>query len=319
MAVNVTVRDIVAFPGGTAKTVTVDVLQIVPVAGQPLEGDEIWISSATTAATASGGGSIENIFKNTMKRGFINGIAISGLIDIVDSVTKIKVAIDEDIASGVDITLNQGNNLLGSDVAADLEAKLKAEAEFGQGGSKIGNLSYLNAQVRFVNSTFKIESGTLGESFTGAARSSVAVSAPSADTDARSLIGLNITTSSQILAARQIAETSVATAYTGTDILEVSSTAGFSAGDSIKINDGTNNQVVIVSGAGTGDGLTASQIQFVTQSGGAIGLATAYGTGTLVRLLHEVDIADPVSAVSTVDQLYRFGIDSLVNQIDFSV
>ncbi|KKM26853.1 hypothetical protein LCGC14_1580520, partial [marine sediment metagenome] len=59
MAVNVTLRDIVNFPGGTAKTVTLDITQIVPVQGDPLEGDEIWVTSAVTTATASGGGSIE--------------------------------------------------------------------------------------------------------------------------------------------------------------------------------------------------------------------------------------------------------------------
>ena len=66
MAVNVTVRDIVNFPGGTPKTITVDIIQIIPVAGTP-EGDEIWVTSTTTSATASGGGSIESIFKNQMK------------------------------------------------------------------------------------------------------------------------------------------------------------------------------------------------------------------------------------------------------------
>jgi len=63
MAVNVTVRDIENFPGGTPKTITVDIIQIIPVGGMPLEGDEIWVSSTTTAATASGGGSIQSIFK----------------------------------------------------------------------------------------------------------------------------------------------------------------------------------------------------------------------------------------------------------------
>ena len=84
------------------------------------------------------------------------------------------------------------------------------------------------------------------------------------------------------------------------------------------MKDGTNSQVVSTSGVGVADGLTASQIRFVTQSGGSTGLEEAYATGTVVRQLHEVDVADPVSAVTTIDQLYRFSIDSMVNQIDFS-
>jgi hypothetical protein len=317
VAVNITVRDIVNFPGGTAKTITVDIAQIVTVGG-PLEGDEIWITSATTSATASGGGAIENILKNDMKRGFIKSSGlVSGLIDVPASY-GFKVAIDEAIGSGVDITLDSGNNLLPEDIARDIEAKIKAQAVIGGGGSKIGNLSYLNAQVRFVNSKFQIESGTVSDTFTGTGRSSVALGAPDSLTDARSLLGLDITTSSESLAGRQISETSLASAYSTGDVLEVTSTAGFSAGNALKISDGTNTQVVVISGAGTGDGLTASQIRFVTASGDTLGLANTYASGSLVRIMHEIDVVDPVSAVTTVDQLYRFSIDSIVNQIDFS-
>ncbi len=318
MAVNVTVRDIVNFPGGTPKTVTVDIIQIVPVAGQPLEGDEIWISSSTTAATASGGGSIQSIFKNEMKRGFVRGKSIDPGLITIWATTGFKIAIDEAIGSGVDITLTVVTNALPSDIAVDLEAKIKAEAEVGGGGGKIGNLSYLNAQVRFENNKFQIESGSVANTFTGSGRSSVAIAAPDSGTDVRTALGLNIIDSSETLASRQISETTLATAYSSGDILEVSSTAGFTSGSAIVVKDGTNSQTVATSGVGVTDGLTASQIRFVTQSGVTTGLEVAYGTGTLVRQLHEVDVADPVSVVDTMDKLYRFQIDSIVNQVDFS-
>jgi hypothetical protein len=131
-------------------------------------------------------------------------------------------------------------------------------------------------------------------------------------------VGLDNPLSSENLAARQIAETQLASAYTSGDLLEVVSTAGITAGDAVKIADGTNSQVVAVSGAGVAGGLSASQIRFTTQSGVATGLANSYTTSAMVRLMHEVDVADPVSALTTVDELYRFGIDSIVNQIDFS-
>ncbi len=317
MAVNVTVRDIENFPGGTPKTVTVDVVQIVPVGGSP-EGDEIWISSSTTSATASGGGSIESIFKNDVKRGFVRGKSVAaGLITIAAS-TGLKIAIDESIGAGVDVTLTEVTNALPSDIAVDLEAKIKAQADIGGGGGKVGNLSYLNVQVRFADNKFQIESGTLSSTFTGSGRSSVAISAPSSGSDVRAQLGLDIIDSSETLAARQISETTIASAYSSGDILEVSSTAGFSSGTAIVVKDGTNSQILATSGVGVADGLTASQIQFITQSGGATGLERSYPTGTLVRQLHEVDVADPISAVTTVDQLYRFSIDSMINQIDFS-
>lgn len=316
MAVNVTTRDIVNFPGGTAKTVTVDIIQAVPKGSS--EGDELWLMSTVTTATASGGGSIENIFKNEMIRGFFKS---SGLISgpfTIGATTRIKIAIDEAIGSGIDITFTVGNNLTGADVAQDLETLIQAQAVIGGGGSKIGNLSYLNAQVRFVDSKFQIESGTVSNSFTGTTRSSVDVAAPDSGTDAFASLGFDLGVSSEVLSARQMVETSVATLYSTGDILSVASTVNLSAGDSIQIVNTTTNQTVLVSGVGTGDGLSAGEIRFVTASGITSNLSIAAPTGTLVRKLDSLIDSAPVSAVKTMDALYRFGIDSLVNQIDYS-
>lgn len=314
MAVNLTVRDIINFPGGTAKTVTVDVIQVVPKGGTPEEGDEKWVTSTTTTATASGGGSIQSIFKNDMRRGWIDSSGLKGSVfDIVASTNDtIKVAIDEDISQGVDVTLTAGMAILGEDVAQDLENKIQAEAVIGSGGGKIGNLSYLNAQVRFINGKFRIESGTVTNAFTGADKSSVAV----ADGDSNSVLGtlgFDISLSSEDLAVRTIAETSVDSAYSTGDLLEVVSTANISAGDSVKVsNTSGQTQTVLISGTATGE------LYFVTESGTGTNLAIAAPVGTLVRKLQEVDTSVPVSAVNTVDKLYRFAIDSIVNQIDFS-
>ena len=319
MATNVTLRDIVNFPGGTAKTVTLDITQIVPVGGDPLEGDEVWVSSAVTTATASGGGSIESIFKNQMKRGFLKS---SGLVEgtiAIPASANIKISIDESIGSGVDITLDeQASPVPLATVAADIESKIRLEAEIGLGGAKVGNLSYLNAQVRVVGTQFSIESGTVATVFTGTGRSSVAVGAPDSGTDIRATLGFDIPLSSETLASRNIVESSLASSYTTGDLFELASTTGFSSGDSLVIQDGTNSQSVIASGVGVSDGLTAAQIRFVTQSGVTTGVSNTYATGSLVRLLHETDVADPVSPVNTVDTLYRFSIDSISNQIDFS-
>jgi hypothetical protein len=317
MSINVTVRDIVNYPGGTAKTITLDIAQIVPNGGSP-EGDEIWVTSSTTTATASGGGSIQNIFKNEMKRGFLRGVPPATALLDIPALARFKVAIDELIGSGVDIELTEGTNLLSSDVAQDIENQIRTEAEIGGGGGKIGNLSYLNAQVRFVNGVFSIESGTVTDRFTGPGRSSVVIDAPATGVDVRETLGLHLTTSSELLAARQLAETALASAYTSGDLVEVISAAGFNAGESFQIRDVDNSQLVLVSGAGVSDGLSASQIRFVTVSGETTGLANTYLAGAQIRKFHPIDTPDPVSAISTVDQLYRFSIDSTVNQIDFS-
>ncbi len=319
MAVNVTVRDLVNFPGGTPKTITVDIIQVVPAGGSP-EGDEIWVTSSTTTATASGGAAIESIFRNEMLRGFIRSSGfVTGnfTLDVVDP--RIKIAIDEEIVAGVTITLASGTNLLAADVAADIEAKIQAQASIGGGGAKVGNLSYLNAQVRFTtDNKFQIESGTVSDTFTGAGKSSVNVGTPDSGTDVRTNLGFDLSLSSETLAAREIVETDLAIAYTSGDLLEVTSTAGLDAGDCVLVTDGTDSQNVLVSGAGASAGLSASEIRFVTTSGVTTGLAKTYGIGTLVRKIHEVDVKEPVSATTTIDELYRFQIDSKVNQIDFS-
>lgn len=312
MAINVTVRDIVNFPGGTPKTITLDIAQIVPTGGSP-EGDEIWVSSATTTATASGGGSIQSIFKNQMKRGFIRGIPPENALLTIGASNRVKVAIDEAIGSGVDIELTAGSNLLPSDVAQDFENKIRAEAVIGGGGGKIGNLSYLNAQVRFDNGVFRIESGTVSDKFTGAGRSSVALDAPDLGTDVRTTLGLDITVSSEQLAARQLVETDLTSAYSSGDLLTVRDTSGLSDGDAFQVTDGTNTVTALVSGT-----LSTTSLRFTAVSGAGLGLANSFNSGSILKKLQEVEGADPVSAVTTMDQLYRFSIDSIVNQIDFS-
>lgn len=312
MAVNVTVRDIVNFPGGTAKTVTVDIIQVV-VPGQPLEGDESWVTSTTTAATASGSAAIEDIFKNQMKRGFLRSSGlITGNIDI-PATARFKVAIDEDIASALEVTLTEGSNILPNDVAQDIETQIQSAATIKGGGAKEGNLSYLNAQVRFTNNKFEIESGTVAESFTGTGRSSVVIAAPASGNDVRATLGLDITTFSQDLASREIIETDLTANYTTGDTLTVRSTAGLSDGDALEVLDGTNSVIALLSGT-----ISSSVLRFTSVSGGGFGLATTFSTGALLRKLHPVDVINPVSAITTVDELYRFAIDSMVNQIDFS-
>lgn len=312
MPVNITARDIDNFPGGTPKTITLDIAQIAPAGGNP-EGDTVWVSSAVTTATASGGGAIQNIFKNDMKRGFVKGITPATSFINIGTNYGLKIAIDEDLINGVDITLTEGSGLLPDTVAQDIEDKLHAEAKVGQGGSKVGNLSYLNAQVRFVNGVFKIESGTVSDRYTGTGKSSVVVGAPALLTDARQALGFHLAVSSEQLALRQLVESPLTVPYVSGDILDLASTAGLSTGDAFQITDGQNSTTALVSGT-----LSASQMRFTSISGAGLGLSSPFAVGSILRRLDILDTADPVSAVTSIDQLYRFQIDSLMNQIDFS-
>lgn len=317
MAINEIARDIVNFPGGTPKTITLDIAKVVTVGGSP-EGDEVFVMSAATTATASGGLSIQNIFRNEMRRGYALTRALSATVFNVPANYGLKIAIDEAIGNGVDIELNEDAAATLDDIAQDIELKLRATAKIGEGGAKAGDLSYLNAQVRVTGGRLRIDSGTLSDRFSGAGRSSVALGAPDSLTDARELLGFDIPILSEDLAARQLANSTLAGDYTSGDIIEVTSTAGFLDGDAFEVRDVDNSQICVISGVGTGAGLSASQIRFVTASGAGTGLDTTYSGGALVRKLHTLHDPNPVSATTTVDELYRFAIDSIVNQIDFS-
>lgn len=314
MAVNVTVRDIVNYPGGTAKTVTVDILQIVPKG--PAEGDEKWITSHVTTATASGGGSIQSIFKNEMLRGFIKSSGLKNSPYTFPVNPQFDIAVDEAITNAVTITLSSGGGgpIVGADVAQDIEDKIRATAEIGQGGAKVGNLSYLNTQVRFSNNKFSIESGTVSDSFTGgSAPSTVAIrSTTGGGNDILPLLGLDTPLSSETFAARQFVVTELEQPYTAGSTIDVGSTSGFAAGDCFLLVSGTTTENAIVESVPGG-----TQLAFTTFSGGDP-LQNTYPAGTLVKKLYEVDAVEPISATNTVDQIIRFGIDSIVNQIDFN-
>ncbi|KKM97510.1 hypothetical protein LCGC14_1167360, partial [marine sediment metagenome] len=78
------------------------------------------------------------IFKNQMKRGFLKS---SGLVTgtfAIPASAGFKIAIDEDIGSGVDITLTEDATATAADVEDDIEAQIKAEAEIGPGVLKLG-------------------------------------------------------------------------------------------------------------------------------------------------------------------------------------
>jgi len=319
VAVNVTVRDIVNFPGGTAKTVTVDIVQLVPKG--PAEGDQKWVATGSTTATASGGGAIQGVFKNEMSRGFVKSAGLSSATFNISSNTRLTISVDEVIANGIEVTLPTGNNQLGTNIAQSIESALHSAAIIGGGGPKIGNLSYLNAEVIFLNNQFIIKSGTMTNVFTGTGASTVDVGPPITfgATDARPLIGLDVPLTSSILAGRQLVEEAVISNYTSGDTLSVVSTAAMNPGDVYTVisnalaNTPRLAQNVMVSGV-----LSATQFRFITQSGLGTGLSILPAAGSVIRKLHVVDVSDPVSSVTTTDQLYRYVINTFVNQINFA-
>jgi len=302
MAVNVSVFDLVNFPNNP-KTVTVDITELVPFGNG---GEDTWVFSAITSATASGGAAIQRLYISETKFGWAKSSGLnSGPYDVTVSQQHLRIAIDEDIGGAVEVSLDENALPIGGDaVAKDLQTKISATAHVG--GAKEGNLAYLNATVNFTNGAFEVVSGTASSTYTGTDRSSVSIIDGVTTTGLSAELGFDISFTSESFAASPPPRTSVASDYTsGTAITVVDSV--ITGGDCIAITDGTNTEFRGVE-SGFGTAITLSS-----------GFANGYSTGSFVQVLQLQDPAGvPVSGYSNIDEQIKFAIASLVNQIDFS-
>jgi hypothetical protein len=304
MAVNVSVFDLVNYPNNP-KTVTVDITELVPYGNG---GEDTWVFSAITTATASGGAAIQRIYISQNKVGWAKSSGLKqGPYTVNASQKHLKIAIDEDIGSAVEITLDENAVTIGGNaVAKDIQAKLSATAMTG--GDKAGNLAYLNAVCRFVDGAFEIVSGTTSDVYTGSTRSSVAVADGTSTTGLAAELGFDITFTSEELASNPPVQTSLAAMASAAATSLTVTTAGVVAeGDAIAITDGVNTEY---------RGVESSIGSIVTISSG---IDNGYAAGSMVQVLTMQDPAGkPVSAYETLDDVVKFSIASLVNQIDFS-
>jgi hypothetical protein len=319
MARNVTVYDLDNYPDNS-KTVVVDHLTVTPVGG---EGDEQWVLSFATTAYSDIANStaIQDLYVREIKAGWIKS---SGLVGVggkftIDATTK-TLGIRMDNSSQVYyIELDEGANLGGDTIAADMETKIRAIPDSGwwQAADSGYELAYVNASVEFVNGKFRIISGSVSPYYTGASRSSVAVTASGADT-AHYELGFSIPISSETIASTAVPEVLVSTNYTA-DTSPLAVAAGLSpvAGESFMITDGvTTDYFTAVTGT------TDTSIVVATSAvNNIVGIANNYNTssGTKVQKLVANDPArEPTAYYDTVDGITRWGIKSLTNQIDFS-
>lgn len=302
MAINETVKDLENYPN-VSKTVTLDQVKVVPIDN---EGDEIYVLSATpgTGVTKLGGGTINPIFVRDFKAGYARSSGLKNApFTITTSNNTLRISIDGSTVRT--ITLSDGTSLTGDNVASDLQTQINALA--GIGGLEELNLAFLGATVKFVNNKFLIVSGSISNTFTGVGKSSVQVLAGLTN-DASVTIGFDIYTSSEDLAGLQVVETSVDTTYTSGGIINVTSTVGLSAGDAFMITNGTDKEYFVTSG------VTSSTIGI---SGS--GLSNTYSGGSLIQKIFEKDSeSDLASPYTTVDELTRFALRSIANQINFA-
>lgn len=317
MATNITVFDLENYPDNN-KTVTVDVTKVTPVGS---EGDEKWVMSFVTSAFSSISNStaIQDIYVQEVRAGWAKSSGLVGTggnfsVNTTPEGKTLGIKLD---ASGqiYYIELDTGNNIGGDTIAADMETKIRAIPATDFWSSSDDQLAYINASVEFTNGKFYIISGTVSPFYTGVNRSSVAVTASGSDA-AYSTLGFNLSIDSESIASTVVNESLVSSSYT-TDNSPLSvDTLTVVAGDALTITDGTNTDYFIAL-----DGTTATSIVVaVSGTNGYVGIANSY-TLTVSKVqvlkLQDPDQA-PVAIYDEVDEIMRWGIKSVVNQIDFS-
>jgi len=303
MATTVTVYDLENYPNNS-KTVIVDHKQVVPAGAG---GDEKWVISATTTATASGSVSILPVFIRTFTLGWCKSTGFNqGPYTINSTQNTFKISINGSTYRTVTLS-NQVTAVSGDAVALDMETKINELAVVG--GAEAGNLAFKNAWVEFENGKFTIQSGSPASSYTGSNRTSVDVIAGDSN-DVSVHLGFYAPVTSEDIASTGISETYVSFPYTassGLTYIDVNNYAVASTGDCIGITDGTNTEYRYVSSAGSG----------VININAA--LSNNYANNSRIQVLRLQDpVGQPLPSFSDIDDATRYAISSLVNQIDFS-
>lgn len=324
MAINVSTQDLDNYPGNS-KTVTVDVASLVPTG---YEGDEQIVFRIYTNAYSDNTTStrIQDLYITEAKSGWIKSSGFKGsTFQLTPSTTDFKIALDgmDTTGSGYlgsgwyDISLAQdeGANIPGIDVAADMENKVRALPDGGQWntGDAGFTMAYRNCSISFSNGKFKIVSGSIGDSYLGLDKSAVALASGTSN-DCLTTLGFDLPISTEDLASIQVREAELTEDFPyGGDYTDLYTSGGTAAvaGDAMAITDGTTTEYFIVEAVAAGTG------HFTVVSGSVSGVY--YANQAKVQLLRVNDPEfEPTSAYGNVDSIARYGIKNMVNQIDYS-
>lgn len=321
MAINVDTQNLVDYPGNV-KRVTIDQESVVP---QGQEGDEQFMLNFSTPAYSDieNRTQIQDYYVTSFRTGWCKSSGFAGTTFALTSGTcNLEVQIDSttsgtDGASGYySITLehNSGVPIAAEVVAADMETKIRALADTF-GSADIGfKLAYMNSSVSFTGGKIWIVSGSTGEWYSGANKSSVNVR-QSATNDCTAVLGFNLSVSSEAVDSSEIKEALVtATFYgstaSGTSTITLNQSVGAVVNDCMLITDGTNTDYLQVTNV-TGNTL----IEFNADTVSSDYLANA----SKVQVLKEQDPdADPALWFDTIDKITKHGIKTMINQIDYS-
>jgi len=320
MALNVDTQDLENYPG-TTKRVTVDVDSLVPYG---YEGDEQIVLTVSTTAYSDNVNrtAIQDLYITEAKSGWIKSSGFKGNVFPLDSTAnKLRISLDTTVSGWYGdgwyyITLDHdnGNNIPGADVADDLETKIRALPDGGQWNAADDGfiLAYRNCSVDFENGKFKITSGSIGDSYIGTDRTSVAVASGTSD-DCLVMLGFDLTMDSYTLAGQQIREGEVIADYPymgSYTTLYISTGTGAAQGDVAAITDGTNIDYFKIDAVPMAGQLTVT-------SGTISNTYTANKAKVQILRMQDPE-GEPTSPYASMDALARHGIKHMVNQIDYS-
>ncbi len=316
MATTVYIRSLEDYPDNQ-KTVSVDLTQLVPVG---VSGDERWMASVTTSAYSdiATTTAIGDIYIRTLSRGWARSSGLAGSSFTITASSNDNLAVNIDNQGGArstyTITLAAGVNIPGDTVAADIETKLRALAATGQG--QAGDLGYLNCEVEFVDNKFWIYSGTMSNSWTSTSRSSVGIEGASSN-DSKATLGYDVVLDSYNLASNPCQLTQISAQYTGdAATMSISSPAWtVDAGQAYMISDGIKSEYFASISGSNQTSLNvadAATNNFTAVSG-------TYASGSMVVYLQRGDEEySVVSPIKTIDDAIRWGLMTVINQVDFS-
>jgi hypothetical protein len=321
MSINVSTQDLENYPGNS-KTVTVDVTSLVPTG---YEGDEQIVIRVYTNAYSdiANRTAIQDLYITEAKSGWIKSSGFKGSVFQLDSThNTFRLKIDTTV-SGVDgsgyynvvLDHDNGANIPGDTVAEDMETKIRAIPAGVQWNAADAGyvLAYKNCSVEFDNGKFKIISGSMGDSYVGSDKSSVAVASGTSN-DCLSLLGFDLPISTETLAGVQIREAQLTQNYPYAGdytVLYTSGGTGATTGDAMAITDGTNTDYFIVQGTGPATG------QFAVTSGTISNSYTAEEAKVQILKMNDPEF-EPTPAHNSIDDIARYGLKNMVNQIDYS-
>ena len=323
MSISIDTQNLAEYPGNI-KRITVDQVQIVPTG---FEGDEQYAVVISTSAYSDNVNNtkIQNLYILDLNVGWAKSSGLAGSAGkfmLSSSANTLRVKLDNTV-SGTDSTgyypvvldFNASTPKSGEDIAADLEAKIRAiscvAADAGH------QLSYKNSTVAFKESKFWISSGSFSGSYTNTYKSSVAV-APGLTNDCSAILGFNMPVTSESLASSAAMEALVTVTYaSGTNTLAIGMGTGVVAGDCLAISNATHTDYFTA--LSVVDGTTITVPTFATN--GYDGIKHTYTANvSKVQVLRTQDPdSKPQSYVSSIDDVLRFGVKSIINQIDYSV